>query len=171
MVWILTPASLIHTHVPKQLFPEGIRFAEAVYRECNFLFVDEADRVQVQLDEAFAPSETLLDNTPKGLLNRLGQSQNPIYNKNRPSMRNDLSRNWCNAQHDAQKAINSIIPLLDDERVYTWLGEYTFTGRSLFSRMVGELLPNSVQEGSEDEKRKLRQEFLATPSIIRLGEN
>ncbi|MBC6418898.1 MAG: hypothetical protein GDA44_08985 [Prochloron sp. SP5CPC1] len=162
MVWILTPASLIHTHVPKQLFSERIRFAEAVYRECNFLFVDEADRVQVQLDEDFAPSETLLDNTPKGLLNRLAQSLIPIYNGSRLSMRKDLYRNWCRDQRFAQNAIDSIIPLLYDERVHLWLGEYTFTGRSLFSRMVGELLPNDLQEGNKDEERKQREEFLAT---------
>lgn len=56
-VWVLTPASFIHTPVPLMVFSEKMKFAEAVYRECDFLFVDEADRVQVQFDEHFSPSQ------------------------------------------------------------------------------------------------------------------
>ncbi len=119
----------------------------------------------MQLDDDFAFEETLLDDSPNCLLNQLGRSHGSIYNSNRSSMSKDLYRNWCNAQYDAQKAINSIASLLlYDERVYIWLGEYTFTGRSLFSRMVGELFQAlvAVEEGADEEERKLRQEFLET---------
>ena len=90
-VWVLTPSSFIHTRVPRQVFEQKLTFAEAVYRECDFLFVDEADRVQVQLDEAFAPDEVLVDASGNSLLNKLGlKFATAIYNSDRRSMAAEL---------------------------------------------------------------------------------
>ena len=87
LVWVLTPASFIHTRVPPQVFAEKLTFAEAVYRECDFLFVDEADRVQVQFDEACAPDEVLVNSSGNSLLNKLGlKFATTIYNSDRRSM-------------------------------------------------------------------------------------
>jgi|GEM_PF-905070 len=155
MVWVLTPASLIHTHVPPQIFQEKMRFAEAVYRECNFLFVDEADRVQVQLDEAFAPDEVLLDNSKTSLLNKLPLNLNPLYDSNRITMKSDLFQRWINAQHEAQKALNLICSkLYNNEELVEWLEKDVFTGRSLFSRLIRELvIPPETER--ETKKKKL----------------
>ena len=140
-VWLLTPASLIHTRVPRQLFNENMRFAELVYRECNFVFFDEADRVKTQIEDAFAPSELLLDNSQTGFLNKLGLNLSHIYRSNRTSMTADLFESWTNAQYDAQKAINRICPkVYQDAKLVNWLGDSPFTGRSLFARLIGELV-------------------------------
>ena len=136
-LWVLTPASLIHTPVPRQLFAEKLTFVEAVYRECEFLFIDEADRVQVQLDEAFAPDEVLLDNSENSFLNKLGLNLAPIYNSNRVSMTADWFETWTNAQYDAQKAINRMCPFLYKQpKLVEWLGQDPFTGRSLFAHII-----------------------------------
>ncbi|MDJ0773567.1 MAG: hypothetical protein QNJ49_09095 [Mastigocoleus sp. MO_167.B18] len=153
-VWILTPASLIHSRVPRQVFDQNMRFAEAVYRECNFLFVDEADRVQVQFDEAFAPDEVLLDNSQSAFLNKLGLNLNPIYRSNRTSMTADLFESWTNAQYDAQKAINRICPILyQQEKLVNWLGDSPFRGYSLFARLIRELVnPNDTEDSNQKVK-------------------
>ena len=153
MVWVLTPASLIHSRVPRQVFDINIRFTEAVYRECNYLFTDETDRVQVQLDEDFAPDEVLVDNSPTGLLNKLGSNINQIYRSNRTSMTADLFESWTNAQYDVQKAINKICPILyQQEKLVNWLGDSTFRGRSLFNRLIGELINPNTQNSNNQSK-------------------
>ncbi|MDF5728833.1 MAG: hypothetical protein PUP92_12605 [Rhizonema sp. PD38] len=107
-IWILTPASFIHTRVPRQVFQEKITFAEAVYRECHFLFVDEADRVQVQLDDAFAPAEVLVDATDAAYLNKVGRYTGGIYQSARDQMAADRLVAWLSAQYYIQNATNRI---------------------------------------------------------------
>ena len=152
-VWLLTPPSMIHTRVPFQVFNENMRFAEAVYRECNFAFFDEADRVKTQIEDAFAPNEVLLDNSQSSFLNRLGLNLNTIYNSNRTSMTADLFESWTNAQYDAQKAVNRICPkLYQEEKLVNWLGDSPFTGRSLFARLIRELANPKDTESKPSKK-------------------
>lgn len=147
-VWILTPASFIHTRVPRQVFSQKLTFAEVIYRECKYLFIDEADRVQVQFDEAFAPDEVLLDDSDNSFLNKLGINITPIYNSNRTTMTAAWFETWTNAQYDAQKAINRMCPLLYKQpKLVEWLGQETFTGRSLFARIIQDLV-NQANEGT-----------------------
>ena len=152
-VWLLTPPSMIHTRVPFQVFNENMRFTEAVNRECNFAFFDEADRVKTQIEDAFAPNEVLLDNSQSSFLNRLGLNLNTIYNSNRTSMTADLFESWTNAQYDAQKAINRICPkLYQEEKLVNWLGDSPFTGRSLFARLIRELANPKDTESKPSKK-------------------
>jgi pPIWI RE three-gene island domain Z len=59
-IWIATPASLTHTHVPIPVLPQRMRFLEFVYRRSDLVIVDEADRVQAQLDGIFSTPQTLV---------------------------------------------------------------------------------------------------------------
>lgn len=59
-IWIATPASLVYTNVAPQINPERLRFIELVYRRSDLVVFDEIDRVQVQLDQIFSPSLTLM---------------------------------------------------------------------------------------------------------------
>ena len=54
-IWVGTPFSLVLTRSPAQSVIENTRLLEMVYRECDLMIVDEADRVQTQFDEMFAP--------------------------------------------------------------------------------------------------------------------
>lgn len=150
MVWILTPASLVHTRVPRQVLTEKLTFVEAIYRECKYLFIDEADRVQVQLDEAFAPDEVLLDNSNNSFLNKLGINITPIYNSNRVSMTAGWFESWTNAQYDAQKTINRMCPYLyKQSRLVEWLGSEPFTGSSLFARIIHDIQEANAQASQQ----------------------
>ncbi|MEH1817461.1 MAG: hypothetical protein V7K26_05165 [Nostoc sp.] len=140
-VWIFTPASFIHTRVPRQGFEQDLTFAEAVYRECKYLFVDEADRVQIQFDEEFAPDEVLVDASGNSFLNKLGLNSATIYNSDRSDMAGDRFVAWTSAHYHTQNATNRIYHLLlTHSKLVVWLGPLPFTGRSLFARIIRDLV-------------------------------
>jgi hypothetical protein len=160
-VWVLTTASFIHTRVPGQIFDEKFTFAEFVYRECNFLFIDEADRVQVQFDEAFAPDEVLVDASGNSLLNKLGiKFATAIYNSDRRSMGAELVAAAKKANDYAQIATDIILPKLHSQpKLVEWLGSNPFTGRSVFAHIIRDILePNSDSENEESQIKLTRKE-------------
>ena len=160
LVWVLTPASFIHTRVPRQVFEQKLTFAEAVYRECDFLFVDEADRVQVQFDEAFAPDEVLVDASGNSLLNKLGlKFATAIYNSDRRNMAAELVAAAKKANDYAQLATDIILPRLHNQpKLVEWLGSNPFTGRSVFAHIIRDLLEpptDAENENNFNSKTKL----------------
>ncbi|MEV5989206.1 hypothetical protein AB0L85_30165 [Streptomyces sp. NPDC052051] len=58
-VWVATPASLMHCRVPEQLSRYDMRYLELAWQRSDAFVVDEADRVQIQWDQAFSPSQAL----------------------------------------------------------------------------------------------------------------
>ncbi|MGK7914245.1 MAG: hypothetical protein AB4038_01660, partial [Prochloraceae cyanobacterium] len=157
-VWVLTPGSLIYTRVPPQAFEKKLTWAETVYRECDFLFVDEADRVQVHIDSSFAPSQVLVDASGNSFLNKLGLSfARTIYSSDRRSMAAELFAAGKRAQDYAQIATDLILPRLHNQpELVEWLGNNPFTGRSLFGHIVRDLLDTSpTQKNHPKPKKKL----------------
>ncbi|SKB13791.1 conserved hypothetical protein [Planktothrix sp. PCC 11201] len=157
LVWVLTPASFIHTRVPRQLLEEKLTFAEAVYRECHFLFIDEVDRVQVQFDEAFAPDEVLVDASGNSLLNQLGiKFANAIYNSDRRPLADKLIADAKKANDFAQIATDIILPKLHNQpKLVEWLGSTPFTGRSVFAHIIRDILEPSSENDNQQTQPKL----------------
>ncbi|WP_351232245.1 hypothetical protein [Streptomyces sp. NPDC002133] len=60
LIWVANPASLVQSAVPAQLNDERLRQLELACTRSDIVFVDEADAVQMRLDELFAPSATLV---------------------------------------------------------------------------------------------------------------
>ncbi|WP_028776103.1 hypothetical protein [Shimazuella kribbensis] len=52
-IWIATPASLLHSSIPKNLRKDNPSIYELFYEELDVVFVDEADAVQKTFDEQF----------------------------------------------------------------------------------------------------------------------
>jgi hypothetical protein len=161
-IWVLTPGSLIYSRVPRQAFEKKSTWAEAVYRECDFLFVDEADRVQVQLDGSFAPSQVLVDASGNSFLNKLGLSfARAIYVSDRRSMAAELFAAGKRAQDYAQIATDLILPRLHNQpELVEWLGTSPFTGRSLFIHIVRDLIrtPQTDKSPPKLKKKATRQQ-------------
>jgi hypothetical protein len=59
-IWVANPASLVQTAVPRNLNDEQVRYLELACLRSDIVIVDEADSVQMKLDEMFAPSATLI---------------------------------------------------------------------------------------------------------------
>ncbi|MFE3769606.1 hypothetical protein [Streptomyces sp. NPDC059122] len=60
LIWVANPASLVQSAVPAHLNDERLRHLELACLRSDIVFVDEADAVQMRLDELFAPSATLV---------------------------------------------------------------------------------------------------------------
>ncbi|MGK7923013.1 MAG: hypothetical protein AB4080_23740 [Trichodesmium sp.] len=142
-VWILTPASFIHTPVPLIIFSEKMKFAEAVYKECDFLFVDEADRVQVQFDEHFSPDENLV--STNAFVNQVGVKLANINNSERSHAASRLSVDFMAANNYLDNAVNNIYNLLSKQIwLVKWLGKIPFYSYGIWTRIIRELIqPNS----------------------------
>jgi hypothetical protein len=134
-----------------------LTFAEAVYRECSFLFIDEADRVQVQFDEAFAPDEVLVDASGNSLLNQLGiKFANGIYNSDRRPLTAELVATAKKANDYAQIATDIILPKLHNQpKLVEWLGSTPFTGRSVFAHIIRDILEPASETDNEETQPKL----------------
>lgn len=70
-VWIANPASLVQSAVPWHLNDERLRQLELACLRSAIIIVDEADAVQMRLDQLFAPSATLVQPGPDSWLDRL----------------------------------------------------------------------------------------------------
>ncbi len=116
-IWIATPASLVYTRVAPQINPEQLRFAELVYRRSDLVIVDEADQVQMQLDNVFSPNQTLVSRSADAWLGRL--SQQVLMQLNREG-RSQLAEvrvaTWCQAHDMAQAAASRVYALLLQEK-------------------------------------------------------
>lgn len=71
LIWIANPASLLHSPVPGQQNPQRLRRLELACLRSDIIIVDEADRVQMNLDTTFAPAATLVVRGPDSWLDRL----------------------------------------------------------------------------------------------------
>lgn len=70
-IWVANPASLVQTAVPRHLNEERLRYLELACLRSDIIFVDEADSVQMKLDDIFAPSATLVAPNPDSWLDQL----------------------------------------------------------------------------------------------------
>ena len=59
-VWVATPAGLVDAALPRPQNAERIRYLELACGRSDLVIVDEADRVQIQLDRMFAPAVPLI---------------------------------------------------------------------------------------------------------------
>ena len=111
-IWVGTPQSLFLTRAPIQSVADDVRLLEAVYRECDIVIVDEADRVQAQLDEMFAPSIPLVDTSGNGLMEVLDRNaaapEGGSLNKTVASA--DVL-DWSTSQRVSQQATNVMLNL------------------------------------------------------------
>ncbi|MBX5459122.1 MAG: hypothetical protein IRZ31_19690, partial [Thermogemmatispora sp.] len=157
-IWVATPQSLIYTSVDPQLCPPHLRFLELVYRLCDLVVVDEADRVQVQLDELFSPALTLVskggDSWLGTLLNKVPAA---LYREGLGQVRDESVQAWVRRLHRANEAAVSIYGLLLRERaLMEWItrqGSY-FSSLTLLEKLTVAVCGISrVLDQAEQERR------------------
>ena len=122
-IWLATPASLLASGPQQPLVPDRLRNLEMVVRNSDVVLVDEADLMQIQFDDRFAPTQVLVGGEG-ALLDWLAtQVPRQIYKPGRPLVgkRYALDR-WLTAHHNLQRAV---------DRLYAWLREHEEVRRSL----------------------------------------
>ncbi|MFE3018930.1 hypothetical protein [Streptomyces sp. NPDC059256] len=73
LIWVATPAGLIDASPPRPQNGERIRYLELACRRSDLVIIDEADRVQMQLDHTFAPAVVLASDEDEGLIDQLSR--------------------------------------------------------------------------------------------------
>ncbi len=158
-IWIATPASLVYTHVAPQIHRQRLRFIELVYLHSEIVVVDEADRVQVQLDELFSPSLTLMskgkDSWLGGLSEKISQQ---LSREGMGQFRFDKVRSWVKDLMDAQGAVHSLYALLLKEPALSnWVEEERdyFSGLTLLEKLTIEVcgIPRDAATSPYDDPR------------------
>jgi pPIWI RE three-gene island domain Z len=167
-IWIVTPASLVHARVPHQINSESIRFAELISQRSDLVIIDEADRVQVQLDEAFSPQEVLFSaGASKGWLDNLERQVGfQTEQRGRGHVADRQVEAWRRAFHSAQDAADAVYRLISDKKnIREWLRrlEY-FTNIALFDSLALSLAgkgrnPGNRSQFDQGQREILQREF------------
>ena len=162
-VWVGTPQNLVLTRAPEQVVEENVRLLEAVYRECDLVIVDEADRVQTQLDEMFAPSVTLVGTRGNGLMEELDRSAvvPPGGSLGRTMASSDVFE-WKTAQSMSNQAVNLLLLLCSSNKdLKDWITQRSyFTAFGLADQLHREL---SGEMGDGEAIPELVDQFLRNP--------
>jgi hypothetical protein len=140
-IWLATPASLLASRPQPPLVEEEQRYLELVVRYADIVLVDEADLIQTQFDDRFAPTEVLVGRDG-GWLDRLGaQVSRQMYRPGRPMVAKTPALDRWQALHNTvQRAVDSLYRTLrEDEAAREWLGESYFSGERLLQRVEKEM--------------------------------
>lgn len=140
-IWIATPASLIFTRVAPQVNREQLRFAELVIKHSDIIIVDEADRVQIQLDSIFSPSQNLVSRASDAWLSRLDQIvTQQISREGRGQLSDDRVARWLQAHDTVQLAASRVYALLlQSASLRRAIERDYFTGWLIFERLARRL--------------------------------
>ena len=112
-IWVATPASLVHSAVPGHQNDEQIRYLELACRRSDLIIVDEADRVQMQLDAMFAPAATLIGRSPDSLLDNLQRDKiEELAREGRLQLSEQTTETWVAAMDTVTTAANRLYGLL-----------------------------------------------------------
>ncbi|GHF26627.1 hypothetical protein GCM10010218_04400 [Streptomyces mashuensis] len=158
LIWVANPASLVNTAVPRQLNAERLRYMELAALRSNILIVDEADRVQMQLDRAFAPSATLVTKGPDSWLDQLQTHEIAELSRQGrlPLSERDVER-WSAALDVVGAAADRLYAMLiNNKELRDWVQIDYFSAWTLQERLLHEWYPpaeaaseESVQDENE----------------------
>lgn len=147
-IWIATPPSLVFTRVAPQINREQVRFAELVIKHSDLIIVDEADRVQVQLDSIFSPAQNLISRSADAWLSRLDQIVTQQINREgRAQLSDERVAHWLQAHDTVQLAANRLYAmLLQSKALQQEIERDYFTGWLIFERLARELAQYSSEK-------------------------
>ncbi|MBV6703228.1 hypothetical protein [Kitasatospora aureofaciens] len=143
LIWVANPASLVQSSVPHHLNDERLRRLELACLRSDIIIVDEADRVQMQLDTAFAPSATLIVRGPESWLDRLGIHKiDELARQGRlPLSARDVER-WSASLDLVGIAANRLYRMLiTDADLRSWADIEYFSAWTLQEKLVSDWYP------------------------------
>ncbi|MGH3874881.1 MAG: hypothetical protein ACRDSR_25830 [Pseudonocardiaceae bacterium] len=151
-IWVATPAGLVHSAVPAHLHAERLRYLELVCRLSDLVIVDEADRVQMQLDTAFAPATTLAGRSPNSWLDEVaGHKVAELARQGRLQLSGREVDDWTNAVNTVTAATDRLYALLiDDPPLRKWITEDYFSALTLHQWLINAWFPELTRNPSSE---------------------
>ncbi|MCT7351843.1 signal recognition particle [Streptomyces sp. 15-116A] len=142
-VWVATPAGLVHSSVPQHQHDEQLRYLELACRVSDLIIVDEADRVQMQLDTAFAPASTLVGKAPNSWFDEVAVHK---FQQMARDGRLQLSArdvdDWTNAVNTVSAATDRLYALLvKDDGLRRWISVDYFSAFTLHNLLLDSWFP------------------------------
>jgi hypothetical protein len=146
-IWLATSASLLASRPQAPLIPDQTAYADLVMRHADVVLVDEADLVQIQFDDRFAPTEVLVGERRAWLDDLAAAVPAQVYVPARPIVgTSEDFRQWHAAHDVGQSAANQLLHQLRERSgaLRTWLGQRHFTGGLLLRRVEKDLERHGV---------------------------
>jgi hypothetical protein len=150
-IWIATPASLVHSSVPRHQNEEEIRFLELTCRRSDLIVVDEADRVQTQLDSMFSPATTLVGRAPDSWLDDVQEHKIvELAQQGRLQLSEQTVETWVSAMDIVTAATNRLYALLvRNPMLRRWASEDYFSAWTLHQQLLDDWHPLPKNESSD----------------------
>ncbi|MFE1995241.1 pPIWI_RE_Z domain-containing protein [Streptomyces parvulus] len=144
-IWVANPASLVQTAVPRQLNAERLRYLELACLRSDIVIVDEADRVQMQLDQMFAPSATLVTTGPDSWLDQLQTHEiAELARQGRLQLSDQDVERWSAALDVVGSAADRLYAMLiDDEGLRSWAQIDYFSAWTLQEKLLHAWYPTA----------------------------
>ncbi|MBF6323880.1 hypothetical protein IU451_15280 [Nocardia cyriacigeorgica] len=151
-IWVANPASLVQTAVPPHLNAERLRHLELACSRSDIVIVDEADRVQMHLDDTFAPASTLVTRGPESWLDRLGTHKiAELARKGRVQLAERDVERWTAALDVVSATTNRLYALLiDDHELRSWVEIDYFSAWTLQEKLLEDWFPSTSKRQSDD---------------------
>ncbi|GAA2031161.1 hypothetical protein GCM10009839_33790 [Catenulispora yoronensis] len=145
-IWVATPAGLVHSSVPDHLNDEQLRYMELAVRRSDLIIVDEADRVQMQLDTAFCPAATLSGRSPESWLDEVqGHKITELARQGRIQLSNFDVDDWATAVNTVTSANDRLYRLLVQKpEIRSWVGADYFSSFTLHGHLLDAWFPRPI---------------------------
>lgn len=146
-VWTVNPMSFLYSSAPAGMGDQQMSLLEAVYQRSDVLIIDEADRVQVQWDRAFAPTSAMAG-SDDALLDRLhpriSEASVGRYGRRKAaeSAFNRLTTTDSQAHLLASRAFRLLRSSPDLQK---WTEKLQLTNPALFNQLKADLLKYSAK--------------------------
>ncbi|MGW4650439.1 pPIWI_RE_Z domain-containing protein [Kitasatospora sp. NPDC004289] len=151
-VWVATPAGLVDSRVPWVQNGERLRYLELAARRSDLVIVDEVDRVQIQLDQMFAPAVVLADGVDgDDLVSELNAHRGrELTGGGRIQLSNRDVENWSVAVSTVNLATDRLYARLAGEpRLRKRVSPGYFSARYLQEGLLAMRYPTAVEESGE----------------------
>ncbi|MEV1011545.1 hypothetical protein [Streptomyces sp. NPDC049881] len=137
-IWVANPASLLYGLVPRHQNRERARFLEIACVRSDLIIVDEADRVQMQLDSMFVPSATLVGRSPDSWLDELQAHTTDEFARNGRLQLSDADVDrWSSALTASVAATNRLYSMLmRHPKLRAWVQADYFSTWTLQQKLV-----------------------------------
>ncbi|WP_328750484.1 hypothetical protein OHT57_33660 [Streptomyces sp. NBC_00285] len=151
-IWVANPASLVQTSVPRHLGDERLRHLELACLRSDIIIVDEADSVQMKLDEIFAPSATLVSPGPESWLDQLQTHRiEELSRQGRLPLTDQEIERWSASLTVVHAATDRLYKLLiSDEELREWADMEYFSPWTLQEKLLGDWFAPERTPGAPD---------------------
>ncbi|RKS78733.1 hypothetical protein BZB76_0162 [Actinomadura pelletieri DSM 43383] len=151
LVWIANPASLVLSEVPRHLNEERLRHAELACSMSDLVFVDEADAVQMNFDQVFAPSATLVLPGPDSWLDQLQAHKiEELSRQGRLPLADREVEQWNAALSVVGGATDRLYKILiSDEDLREWVDIDYFSPWTLQDKLLNDWLRDRAEPDDE----------------------